>query len=347
MSRHNVDIFFLFTDIQSSEVWSRFCTIQDPSLKELADSLIETVLKSRAGSTTNKYLYAIERWRQWAATKREIKEFPVLDYQFALYLQHIATTVGSKSAVEEAVNAVSWMQQLAGQEGVSQSPIIKATLAGLQRQLAKPKKKKEPITVELLQKMAESMGVAPTLTDSRLLAMSLLTFAAFLRCDELVKLKCSDVKFQGDHMVVSVQSSKTDQLREGAEIVIARTGNSTCPVAALEQYVRMAKIDTTSTQRLFGAIVKMKNGERLRQGSSISYTRVREILLEKIRALGYDPSLYGTHSFRAGGASQAANVGVPDRMFKRHGRWRSESAKDGYVKDSLEARLNVSKSLCM
>eukprot|EP00731_Ephydatia_muelleri_P026444 Em0018g544a len=50
-------------------------------------------------------------------------------------------------------------------------------------------------------------------------------------------------------------------------------------------------------------------------------------------------------SLRAGGATAAANAGVPDRLFKRHGCWRSESAKDGYVKDSVERRLSVSKSL--
>lgn len=37
--------------------------------------------------------------------------------------------------------------------------------------------------------------------------------------------------------------------------------------------------------------------------------------------------------------------GIPDRLFKRHGRWRSESAKDGYVSDSLGKLLSVSSSL--
>ena len=32
---------------------------------------------------------------------------------------------------------------------------------------------------------------------------------------------------------------------------------------------------------------------------------------------------------------------VPDRMFKRHGRWHSENAKDGYVKDLRKERLLV------
>ena len=47
--------------------------------------------------------------------------------------------------------------------------------------------------------------------------------------------------------------------------------------------------------------------------------------------------------FRSG-ATAAANAGVPDRLFKRHGRWASESAKDGYVQDSLSSRL-FSKAL--
>jgi hypothetical protein len=46
-----------------------------------------------------------------------------------------------------------------------------------------------------------------------------------------------------------------------------------------------------------------------------------------------------------GGATVACNFGVPDRLFKRHGRWGSENAKDGYVKDSLNDLLFVSKNL--
>ena len=49
-------------------------------------------------------------------------------------------------------------------------------------------------------------------------------------------------------------------------------------------------------------------------------------------------SLTFRHSLTAGGATAAAGSGVPDTLFKRRGRWRSdlEMAKDGYVKDSVE-----------
>ena len=58
-----------------------------------------------------------------------------------------------------------------------------------------------------------------------------------------------------------------------------------------------------------------------------------------------DPKQFGMHSLQVGGATAAANAGVLDRLFKCHGRLRSETAKDGYVKDSDERRLTVSKGL--
>ena len=37
----------------------------------------------------------------------------------------------------------------------------------------------------------------------------------------------------------------------------------------------------------------------------------------------------------------AANNGVNDRVFHRHGHWKSEQAEDTYVEDNLEQRLEV------
>ena len=44
-----------------------------------------------------------------------------------------------------------------------------------------------------------------------------------------------------------------------------------------------------------------------------------------------DISAIGMHSLRSGGATAAANAGLPDCFSKRHGRWANDSAKDGYV----------------
>lgn len=78
----------------------------------------------------------------------------------------------------------------------------------------------------------------------------------------------------------------------------------------------------------------------------LSYSRLRELLSDRIRGLGMDAKQFYVHSLQVGGATAAANAGVPDR-FKRHGRWRSESAKDGYVKCSIEEALSFQKSWCL
>ena len=106
-----------------------------------------------------------------------------------------------------------------------------------------------------------------------------------------------------------------------------------------------ADIDRRSSFFLFRAITKTKSREVLRSSGAISYDRLRELFKIKLEELGYPAANYGLHSLRAGGATAAANAGVPDRLFKRHGRWRSENTKDGYVDDSTESCLAVSKHL--
>ena len=101
----------------------------------------------------------------------------------------------------------------------------------------------------------------------------------------------------------------------------------------------------TSSLPLFRGITHTKNGDRLCSSGRLSYLRMRELFLAKLKELGCDPTQFGLHSLRAGGATTAAPAGVPERLFKRHGCWKSESAKDGYVKDSHEALLSLSASL--
>ncbi|XP_011406611.1 PREDICTED: uncharacterized protein LOC105314249 [Amphimedon queenslandica] len=250
----------------------------------------------------------------------------------------------SKAAVEEAVNAVSWINQSVGSQPVALEPFIKTVLAGLQRLLAKPRRKKEPIMLAMLKGLVDAAGSSPSLSEARTVAIALVAFSAFLKVDEVASLCCCDVQFYPGHMVIKILSSKTDQLHQGDEFVV-RSRSATCPVTRHEQYFSLAAINPDNTEQLFRGIVHTRNGEKLRELGSLSYTRIRELLQAKLQSLGYDPALFGTHSFRAGGPTLAANQVVQDQMFKRHGQWRSETAKDGYVKDSMEARLEVSKKL--
>ena len=120
----------------------------------------------------------------------------------------------------------------------------------------------------------------------------------------------------------------------------------TCPYNLLNRYIQAAGIDFSSNLMFFRSLHFVKsNASYTLRSTGISYTRTREVVLHAFSQLGYSTKLFGLHSLRSGGATAAANAGVNDRLFKRHGRWRSDKAKDGYVKDNLEALLSVSKSL--
>ena len=77
----------------------------------------------------------------------------------------------------------------------------------------------------------------------------------------------------------------------------------------------------------------------------MSYSRAREIVLKEFETIGLPKNKFGLHSLGSGGATTAANAGILDRLFKKHGRWRSEKAKDGYIKHSIKSLLYVSSKL--
>ena len=291
-------------------------------LKELADKLPATLLSSRADSTIKKYLGAFRRWMALAQEKG-IPVIPVKDFHWALYLQSLADSSQSKLAVEEACNAIAWVHSTMGLTSPTSSPFVKATLEGLQRLLAKPVVKKAPITPAMLDEMVKDSEKSHSLSDLRLVTACLLAYAGFLRFIELVNIRPCDTKIQKDKLILCIPESKTDQLQQGDQLVISRTGNATSPVAMLEMYLARTRSQLSDQRLLFRPICKTMMLETLRESGSISYTCLRESFRKKLKDVGYNPDIFGLHSLRSGarGATAAANNGFPDRLFKFHGRW--------------------------
>lgn len=218
-------------------------------------------------------------------------------------------------------------------------------MEGLRRVLSKSIQKKEPITADMLKAMVQDATDHSILSNVRLTTACLLAFAGFLQFNKLVNIRPCDLSSSDDMLKLFLPRSKTDQLRKGNEVITARTKTQTCPVSMLERYMEMGNIPKESQRFLFRHIIKTKGGEQLKDGGVLSYSTLRDLFKAKVKQLGYPAEQFGLHSLQAGGASAAANADVPDRLFKRHGRWKSEKTKDGYVDDSVEKRLSVTKSL--
>ena len=77
----------------------------------------------------------------------------------------------------------------------------------------------------------------------------------------------------------------------------------------------MSLLSQSSSLPLFSGNTHTKNAEWLLLSGSLSYTWMWELFLVKWKELGFDSSQFGLHSLRAGGATSAANAGVPDRLL--------------------------------
>ncbi len=164
----------------------------------------------------------------------------------------------------------------------------------------------------------------------------------------MVGLKTSNVKFAETHIILELNKSKTEQYRDGYHVHIAKTNTEICPVECLAAYMNSCNLSSLNDEFLFRPFTYHKSEEeyRLRKSNhAISYSTIREQMLKLVSESGLNKSEIGFHSLRSGGATAAARYGISDRIFKRHGRWKSESVKDGYVKDELQQLLSVTLNL--
>ena len=205
-------LLFITVGVLDKGAWILFKELNDPELKSLADELPVTVMNCRASSTTTKYLRAFRHWKEWASSHK-LPSLPAESHHIALYLQHLADITSSKATVEEAVYAIAWAHSLAGVPSQTETPLIQTTIQGLRRLLAKPIRKKEPMTVEMLQAMVKDADRNETLTNVRLVTACLLAFAGFLRFDELVNIRCCDLVLDQEMLKILIPRRKTDQLR--------------------------------------------------------------------------------------------------------------------------------------
>ena len=266
-----------------------------------------------------------------------------------LFITSMVQSAEKLSKITQTFYGLKFLHDITGRKNPCENKMAITALESASRILSKPIQKKEPIKPRHLRKLGKMLTENPkSLPNYRTLAICCVAFSGFLRFSEVANLRRSDISFHSTYMKVFIEKSKTDIYRDGAHVLIAKTGSLSCPYEILRKYIELANIPETSREYIFRAITFFKKQDVYKLRSKdrpISYSRTREIVLGAFDKIGLDKKNFGLHSLRAGGATAAANAGIKDRLFKRHGRWRSENAKDGYIKDNLSSLLSVSLSL--
>jgi integrase len=174
---------------------------------------------------------------------------------------------------------------------------------------------KAPVSLKLIKRMVDT--VEGTLTAARDRALVLIGFAGGLRRSELAGIRFEHLQWHssGSGITITLPKSKTDQERQGREVEIARgsqpentpMSECTCPIRALEQWLRQANITSGPVFR------KVSRGENV-QKAALNPASVAWIVKRALGRAGVrDLDRYGAHS----------------RRFRHHGlRQRSSGIQD-------------------
>ena len=73
-----------------------------------------------------------------------------------------------------------------------------------------------------------------------------------------------------------------------AWVVVTRTHANACTVHMLERYLKLADTEGSPEKYLFRRLIVSKSGSKLRPAGQLSYSRMRELVLEKLSELGLD-----------------------------------------------------------
>ena len=174
-----------------------------------------------------------------------------------------------------------------------------------------------------------------------------LAFAGFLRTAELTyenkdltnkavfehtKLQRRDITFAEDneHAIIHLRSSKSDYEHTGVEIVVARTGEATCPVSALRA------LYTLDPQAPRAPLFRTSEGP-------FSRNHYINVLRNRLKNKGYiNWRDFSGHSPRRGAAQHAADNGILEYDIQRLGRWSSQAFK-GYFHISQAYKYYLNK----
>lgn len=226
-------------------------------------------LASRSDNTVRQYKYAFNSFCKWCLSHKITQTLPSFDIYVSMYLIHLTNIGKSVSTINETYYSISWAHRLAGDKNLCNSDLVITVKERAHRSIGHLTVKKEPITSAILHNLVCVYDDEhANLKHIRIACMCLLSYAGFLRYSELSNLMRNHVTFYEQHIKLFLECSNTDVYREGRDVLIFKTDNSTWPVNMLSRYCVLANITPDSTDYLFRPLCFYKSTKTytLRQG---------------------------------------------------------------------------------
>jgi integrase len=322
-------------------------------LDTLADRARDYV--EAASSANTRRAYASD-WKQFASWCRRqgVEMFPPDPQVVGLYITACASgkATGDKqpksvSTIERHLSALTWNYAQRGQPLDRTDRHIATVMAGIRNTHAAPPRQKEAVLPEDLIAMLETLDRG-TLRGLRDRAMLLLGFAGALRRSEVVGLDVGrDQTEDGRGWVEILDKGMLLRLRGKTgwrEVEVGRgSSDATCPVVALETWLKLARIAHGPLFRRVTGQGKAVGADRLND-QEVARLVKRTALAAGVRGdlpEGQRGMMFAGHSLRAGLASSAE---VDERYVQKQLGHASAEMTRKYQRRRDRFRVNLTKA---
>lgn len=227
-------------------------------MADLCPYLSSWILSSKSDNTNKSYFNAFKRWEKFIKVQGH-SALPASPMHVALYLTHLLQNGSSQHPVNAAVYAIKWAHECAGLPDPTKNSYVSSLQEAARRKAGRAVQKKEPITKDVLIELCDKFIDENDLLIVRNLTMILFCFAGFLRFDEAISLTFNDVIVHDEYLVLCIKKSKTDQYRQGSEVLVAKGSTSACPVNMYKKYLELLGPIDDSHFFLFRPIFRSKD----------------------------------------------------------------------------------------
>ena len=306
-------------------------SLLEGKLGEAVSAAADFAADAIAPATRAAYIRDWDGFATWCRGQgADPNDLPIHPVLVAAYIASLAGTIG-KSALRGRLAAIAYHHRRCGLAWSGAHPAIRETLAGMARAHGKPVRPSAALTsVEVRRLIA---GCAADLAGLRDRALFLVGFAGALRRSELVAIDVHHLRFEADCVVIHLPRSKSDQGGKGADVTLPRmrgadsAASDTCPVRALETWLRQAKIRRGAVFR--GVTAHGTLEERL-SGGGVRHILLRRAATAKLTV--HASERLSPHGLRAGLITEAYLAGAPDEQVAAHTRHGDLSTMRGYRK---------------
>ncbi len=285
-----------------------------------------------AAATRRAYTADWTDWRRWCEAAG-VAPLPTSPAVVGAYLADMAHRGLAVATIARRLSAIATAHRQAGHHLDIRHPAVRDVLKGIRRRHGTAPRKARAATTPIVKALVSTCGDG-ALIDIRDRAVVLLGFASALRRSELVALEVDDVEFGADGARLRIRRSKGDPEGAGETVGVLATGTATCPVAALQMWLRAAGI---ASGPVFRSLDRHGNLRTRMSGEAVAMAVQRRAAMA-----GLDPAGFSAHSLRAGLATSAAAAGVPEADIQRQTRHKSVQVLRGYVRHGSVFRNNAS-----